>query len=156
MLRFLADRRLYLLIRLAMGGMMLAAGLAKLVQLDIFVMILEVYSGDADLGLSTGQLRSVGLGLGCLEIVTGLGVACGLRGFVHLMGLQMLLFIAVLVYAIASGLDVPCGCFILDDPDKPFHKGLRPALYRDLFFLLPIGYLLWYRKAGAGTVKGTT
>lgn len=59
----------------------------------------------------------------------------------------MLLFVAVISYAIFLGLDIDCGCFGPNDPEAIAFHGLRTALYRDLLLLLVIIYLYFWRFA---------
>jgi len=121
------------------------AGVNKLIQLDIFVMILEVYAGDAPWHTPHAQLRPAAIFLSLLECVTGLGLIFDWRGFLTLVTVEMVFFIGVLLFAIWLGLDVDCGCFVLHDPNEPVHDGLKPALYRDLGLLVSIGYLFYWR-----------
>ena len=137
----------YRLIRWAMALVFLGAGLSKLINLDIFLLILEIYISDSPLYLPASWLRPAALLLAWLEIITGLGLMADWRGFLTLMTGQMLFFIGLLIYGIATGLDTPCGCFVLDDPDEPFHHGLAPALYRDGLMMLAIAYLYWWKRS---------
>ena len=144
----------YKVIRIGMAGVFFLAGLSKFVNLDIFLMILEVYIADANLSLPMSVVKPSAVFLACLEIITGIGLAYDKRGFLTLMSSQMFIFIALLLYGILTGLDTPCGCFVLDDPDNPFHNGLAPALYRDLVMVLAIIYLYWWRAFVGGASKG--
>lgn len=135
----------YRIIRCGLSLVFIVAGLTKLVNLDIFLMILEIYIEDSPLVVPMTFLKPTALFLAFLEIVTGLGLLFDLRGFLTLISGQMVCFIALLLYGILSGLDAPCGCFVLNDPDKPFHTGLSSALYRDFALVVAIIYLYWWR-----------
>ena len=135
----------YRIIRYGLSLVFIAAGLTKLVNLDIFLMILEIYIEESSFVIPMTLLKPAALVLAFFEIVTGLGLFFDLRGFLTLISVQMACFIALLLYGIFTGLDVPCGCFVLNDPDKPFHEGLAPALYRDLVLVAAVIYLYWWR-----------
>ncbi len=59
--------------------------------------------------------------------------------------LLMLLFIAVLSYGIWLGLDIDCGCFSREDPEREAFSNLRLALVRDLLLCIPIIYCLGHK-----------
>ncbi len=133
----------------------LVAGVSKLVNLDIFLLILEIYIGDSAIYIAPIWLTPLAIVLALLEIVTAFGLLFDWRGFLTLMSAQMFFFVALLIYGIAAGLDAPCGCFVLDDPDKPFHHGLAGALYRDFGLIIALAYLYWWRwQMGRKEVEG--
>ncbi|WP_163337680.1 MauE/DoxX family redox-associated membrane protein [Desulfopila sp. IMCC35008] len=57
----------------------------------------------------------------------------------------MLIFIAVLSYGIYLGLDIDCGCFGPEDPEHKAFSGLRSALGRDLFLMIPLLFACRFR-----------
>ena len=139
----------YKTVRILLGLLFLGAGVIKLLQLDIFVMILEVYAGETPYHIPYTVLFSTALFLAFLECITGIGLVFDWRGFLMLVSVELLFFILILLLGIAAGLDVDCGCFVLHDPEKPIHDGLQPALYRDFGLLAVVGYLFWWRKQSA-------
>jgi len=135
----------YRSIRLLMSGVFILAGISKLMHLDIFVMIIEIYVLDSPIPVPTSWLQPAAFSLSVLEIIAGIGLLFDLPMFLSLLAGQLFFFIGILLYGIAIGLDVDCGCFIIDDPDKPIHSGLLPALIRDLLMILAVFYLYWWR-----------
>jgi hypothetical protein len=89
-----------------------------------------------------------------LEVVSGLALAFDLLGSLAVITMQMLLFIAVLVYGISLGIDADCGCFGMYDPETSLYGKLKPALYRDLLILLGITFLYWSRRQGVVFRRG--
>jgi hypothetical protein len=128
-----------------MSGIFILAGVTKLLNLDIFIMIVEIYILDSPIPFPVSWLEPTALFLSTLEVITGIGLIFDIPVFLSLLTGQLLFFIAILVYGVAIGLDVDCGCFIIDDPDKPIHSGLRPAIIRDLLMLAAVCYLYWWR-----------
>ncbi|HBH29766.1 MAG TPA: DoxX family protein [Desulfofustis sp.] len=80
------------------------------------------------------------------EFVTACGLFCIRRWAMILAGLQLLLFIGVLSYGIALGLDVDCGCFDPGDPQGEAIHGLRSALIRDLVLLVVLAIGWWGKR----------
>ena len=149
--KILKAKRTYTIIRVLLGLLFLWAGIIKLLQLDIFIMILEVYAGEVTFHVSPALFTPAALFLAIVECVTGIGLVLDWRGFLALVTLELVLFIVILLLGILWGLDIDCGCFVLHDPDKPIHDGLRPALYRDLGLLAVVLYLFWWRKQAKET-----
>ncbi len=143
----------YRAVRIALALLFLLAGMSKLFQLDIFIMILEVYAAEAPFPVQQELLLPIALFIGVLECITGIGLLFDLRGFLLLTAAQILIFIGVLIFGILLGLDVDCGCFVLHDPDQPIHDGLRPALYRDFLLLAAVGYLFLWRSFSCKSEK---
>ena len=135
----------YRVVRLLISGIFILAGISKLMHLDIFVMIIELYVLDSPVPIPTSWLQPAAFFLSILEIITGIGLLFDLPLFLSLLTGQLFFFIGILTYGIATGLDVDCGCFIIDDPDKPIHSGLRSALIRDFLMILAVLYLYWWR-----------
>ena len=135
----------YRFARLIMSSIFIVAGISKLMHLDIFVMIVEIYVLDSPVPVPTSWLQPAAVFLAVLEVITGIGLLFDLPGFLSLLAGQLFFFIGILLYGIAIGLDVDCGCFIIDDPDKPIHSGLQSALIRDLLMTLTVFYLYWWR-----------
>ena len=135
----------YRLIRIGLGGIFIVAGVTKLMHPDIFVMVIELYVLDSPIPVPVSWLRPTAFFLAILEVVTGTGLLFDLAACLSLITAQLFFFIVILLYGIITGMDVDCGCFIIDDPDKPIHNGLMPALMRDLVMVLAVLYLYWWR-----------
>jgi len=135
---------LYTLIRWLLGSIFLVSGVSKLSDLQQFAHIIEAY------GLISPELVfPAGLGLSLLEVLAGLGLVLDVRYALTTITGQLILFIFILGYGLALGLDVDCGCFGSDDPEGNAFHSLRPALYRDLAMLAGVGFLYFQRyKAG--------
>ncbi|MBC8318857.1 MAG: DoxX family protein [Desulfobulbaceae bacterium] len=135
----------YHVVRILMSGIFILAGISKLVHLDIFVMIIELYILDSPIPIPISWLQPAAFFLAVLEVITGIGLLFDLPVFLSLLAGQLFFFIGILLYGIAIGLDVDCGCFIIDDPDKPIHSGLLSALIRDFLMIIAVFYLYWWR-----------
>ena len=57
------------------------------------------------------------------------------------------MFLLVLAYAIAMGLDVDCGCFGPGDPEGDAVGNLRSAVLRDFGMVGSALFLYWWRAA---------
>jgi hypothetical protein len=79
------------------------------------------------------------------ELFAGIGLFLDIRGSLASITLLLLLFIFILSYGLWIGLDIDCGCFGPEDPkSKAFHS-LSSALVKDLFLILGIIYLYFFR-----------
>ena len=110
-MRFLNDRRFVAILRIAMGGVFLAAAFPKLmdpagfaVSLDNFRLLPEVAE------------RVIALILPPLELAMGLCLVFGVvdGGASLLLFALMLVFDGAIVSALFRGLDISCGCFDTD------------------------------------------
>ncbi|MGL5120306.1 MAG: MauE/DoxX family redox-associated membrane protein [Plesiomonas shigelloides] len=75
------------------------------------------------------------------ELLVGIGVLCRVKMAIASMMVLLVLFMAVLAYGMAIGLDINCGC--LGQADL---SGLPQALGRDAV-LLGMCLLLWFKRA---------
>lgn len=128
-------------IRIGLTAVFLFSGVTKLAEPRSFAVIIEAYGILPEL-----LIMPVALLLPLLEIVAALGLISGRRGSLELMTVLMLIFMAVLAYAIYLGLDVDCGCFGPEDPEAKAFHGLRNALYRDVGLLAGIVFLFIRRR----------
>jgi hypothetical protein len=80
-----------------------------------------------------------------LEVVAGFGLLLDLRGSLAVLGGLVGLFLLVLGYAMALGLDVDCGCFGPEDPEGAAFGSIRPAFVRDLWMAAGVAYLYLWR-----------
>jgi hypothetical protein len=90
--------------------------------------------------LPDSLLLPMAIMLPMLELLAAFLLLRGAASGLWLAAILMLLFVGVLLYGIWLGLDIDCGCFGPDDIESSAFHGLRTALIRDLFFLIPIVY----------------
>ncbi len=132
----------YRALRWTLGGIFIYAGWSKLMDLEIFAVLIEAF------GIVPNRLLiPVAFGLSVLEVIAGILLILDIRGGLELIAGLLIVFMAVLVYGIWMGLDVDCGCFGPEDPEARAFHGLRQSLYRDLVMLAGVGFiycLRWY------------
>lgn len=139
----------YKLIRWGLGAVFIYAGSVKLADPRTFAVLMEAYGI-----LPESWLLPVAVALPALEVVAGVGLVFDIEGSLPAIAGLLLVFMAILGYGIAMGLDVDCGCFGPEDPEAEAFHGLRQALYRDLLMFGGIGYLFaWRRYRGLGCVR---
>lgn len=125
-----------------LSGLFILAGVLKLANQHAFAVQVERYGL-----LPAAWIDPVALLLPLLEVGAGVVALLGLRGGLETLGAMLLVFIGVLAYALWQGLEVPCGCFSLDDEVR--RHGVLLALLRDLAMLAVVVYLL-VRRRGSG------
>ncbi len=116
--------------------MFVSAGLIKLIDLAEFARHLGDFGIVAD-GLVPATAWIVAL----TELIAGIGLLANLRGSLALVMCLLLLFIGVLSYGIALGLDIECGCL-----GPAFSLGLKPQLLFDVALLSWCGLIYWSGK----------
>lgn len=128
-----------LLARLVLGGVLIAAGLPKL--LDVTgsvqnVLAYELFSYDI--------ARLIGTLLPVLEISLGVLLVVGLltRATAAAGGLLMVVFIAGIISAWTRGLAIDCGCFGTGGPVAPEETTYLLDIVRDVVFLALAGWLV--------------
>ena len=132
---------LYRLCRWTLGGIYIYAGGTKLLEPEIFAVLIEAYGI-----IPEGLLMSVAIGLPFLEVIAGFGLLFDIRGSLALITGLLVLFMMVLGYGIWMGLDVDCGCFGPEDPEaKAFHS-LRLSLFRNLVMMAGVIFLYGWRR----------
>ncbi len=132
--------RLYRLCRWTLGFIFIYAGGIKLLEPEIFAVLIEAYGI-----VPEGLLMPVAIGLPLLEVIAGSGLLFDIRGSLALITGLLLLFIVVLGYGIWMGLDVDCGCFGSEDPEAEAFHGLRLSLFRDLAMLAGVIFIYGWR-----------
>jgi uncharacterized membrane protein YphA (DoxX/SURF4 family) len=116
------------ILRWLLGGAFLWAGAVKLTDPKAFARALDAF------GLVPEPLLPpVAVLLPLLELLVGLAVLRRWRGGLPAMAGLLLLFMAVLGYAIGQRLDVDCGCFSLAEQRQ--HTSVQAAFVRDLLML---------------------
>jgi len=132
---------LYRLCRWTLGVIFIYAGGTKLLEPEIFAVLIEAY------GLvPEGLLMPVAIGLPLLEVVAGIGLLFDIRGSLAMLTVLLVLFMVLLGYGIWIGLDVDCGCFGPEDPEGQAFHGLRLSLFRDLLMMAGVFYLYGWRR----------
>ncbi|MDT8440795.1 MAG: MauE/DoxX family redox-associated membrane protein [Desulfuromonadales bacterium] len=122
------------LLRWTLGGLFLWAGAVKLSAPKAFSRSIDGF------GLVPEPLLpAVAIGLPLLEILIGLAVIRRWRFGLPAMAALLMLFIAVLGYAVMENLDVDCGCFSV--AEQRAHTSARTALWRDLLLLAGVALL---------------
>lgn len=132
---------IYKLVRWALGGVFIYAGSIKLMAPRTFATLIGAYGIIPD-----GLLMFVAIILPALEVAAGIGLLFDIKGGLEVITGLMVLFIAILGYAIWLGLDVDCGCFGPGDPEADAFYGLRQSLYRDLVMLAGIVFMYGWRR----------
>lgn len=125
--------------RLALGGVLLAAGLLKVGDLTgstQSVLAYEIF----DYELS----RLIGTFLPIIEIAVGLLLVVGLltRAAAVVGGALMVVFIAGIISAWARGLAIDCGCFGTGGPVDPEDTAYLSEILRDLGLLAAAAWLV--------------
>jgi uncharacterized membrane protein YphA (DoxX/SURF4 family) len=134
----------YRLCRWMLAGIFIYAGSAKLLEPEIFAVLIEAYGI-----VPEGLLMPVAIVLPLLEVIAGIGLLFDIRGSLALITGLLVLFMAVLGYGIWMGLDVDCGCFGPEDPEAEAFHGLRLSLYRDLAMMAGVLFLYVWRRCRA-------
>jgi hypothetical protein len=132
---------LYTLCRWTLGGIYIYAGGTKLLEPEIFAVLIDAYGI-----VPEGLLMSVAIGLPFLEVIAGFGLLFDIRGSLALMTGLLVLFMMVLGYGIWMGLDVDCGCFGPEDPEAGAFHGLRLSLFRDLVMMAGVIFIYGWRR----------
>lgn len=135
-MQFVFSKQVYFLVRLVVAGFFLTAGALKLLDLESFAVTIEAF-GMAPHG--TESLLALLLPL--LEIAAGVGLILDKPWGLHIVAGMLLLFIAVLLYAVHLGLDVDCGCYGPGDPEGEALHSIHSSLVRDLWLAGCVAYL---------------
>lgn len=125
---------------LLLATVFLYGGIPKLFDISSFGKIIEAYGILPEI-----LIYPTALILPITEVITGIGLLFEKRWSYISSAALLLLFIAILTYGIFMGLDIDCGCFSVGDPEHAAFSGLRTALIRDIFFLIPLLFLFWYQ-----------
>jgi uncharacterized membrane protein YphA (DoxX/SURF4 family) len=131
----------YLFCRWVLGGLFFYAGVTKLLEPQVFAILIEAYGI-----VPEALLMPVAIVLPLLEVIAGLGLLVDIRGSLTLITGLLVLFIVILGYAINMGLDVDCGCFGPEDPEARAFHGLRLSLFRDLLMMTGVIFMYVWRR----------
>jgi hypothetical protein len=131
----------YRICRFTLGSIFIYAGGTKLLEPEIFAVLIEAYGI-----VPEGLLMPVAVGLPLLEVIAGIGLLFDIRGSLALISGLLVFFSGVLGYGIWIGLDVDCGCFGPEDPEAEAFHGLRLSLYRDLVMIAGVIFIYGWRR----------
>jgi len=132
---------IYRLLRWCLGTVFIYAGGLKLMDPEVFAVLISAYGIVPD-----GVLMPVAVVLPAIEVLAGIGLLFDLHGSLAAVTGLLVLFIGILGYGIRMGLDVDCGCFGPEDPEARAFHGLRTSLYRDLLMLAAALALYGWRR----------
>ena len=130
----------YHCLRLALACVFIYAGLMKLLDPRAFAHAIAQY----DL-VPEGLLPLVAVGLPALELLAGLGLLLEVRGSLTIIVILLLIFLAVLGYAVWQNLDIDCGCFTVEELEG-IHS-VKTAFWRDLFMIGATLFLSWRQRS---------
>ncbi|WP_243360025.1 MauE/DoxX family redox-associated membrane protein [Fundidesulfovibrio terrae] len=128
------------LVRVSLALAFLAAGAVKLARPGAFAVIVGAFGV-----LPEAAVGPLSVALPCLELVAGVLLLLNRGGGLALTGGLLVLFVAVLLYALKMGLDVDCGCYGPSDPELEAFGSIRRALWRDGAMLAGVAFLCWRR-----------
>lgn len=129
-------------LRWLLSGLFLWAGAIKLFNPKAFARSIDAFGLVPDT-----LLAPVAILLPIAEILVGMAVLRRWRGGLPAMTALLLLFMAVLGFAIGQNLDVDCGCFSL--AEQQVHTSVKTAFVRDVLMLAGITVLgVISRRAG--------
>lgn len=130
----------HLLLRLILAGVLVVAAVPKLLAPAEFAQVIDGY------GLTPAFINPVlAVALPLAELVLAVMLVLNSRGAVIGTTLLLAVFSMVLGYGIFIGLDVDCGCFGPEDPERDAFHGLDLALRRDLLLLVCCCWLYSFR-----------
>jgi len=135
-------RQPYVLARLALGGVFVLASLDKIIHPQAFAEMIYNYQ------LLPGRaINLTAVVLPWLELILGLLLIIGraMPGAVGLANLLLAAFFGALMFNLARGLNVHCGCFSTKPTGDP---ATWWYVIRDTGFLILGGYLLLKTSAG--------
>jgi cation diffusion facilitator family transporter len=131
-----AARPMCILLRLIVGGVFIFAAVPKIIEPAAFADTVSNYQI-----LPEVLVNPVAIYLPWLELVIGFLILFNvwLEGALVVYNLLMLLFVGVLAFNIARGLNISCGCFSQNGTDI-INIG---TIIRDTLILIPSSYLLY-------------
>jgi len=142
----------YKLCRWGLGAVFIYAGSIKLMEPQVFAVLIEAYGV-----LPVSLLIPVAITLPALEVVAGIGLLFDIEGSLSIIAGLLVTFIVILAYGVDMGLDIDCGCFGPEDPEAEAFHGLRGTLYRDLVMLTGVIFVfLWRRYHDIKPIKIST
>ena len=128
-----------LLARLALGGMMLVAGLLKVTKPEVSARAVQAYQL-----LPFDVATYVGYGLPILEVVLGILLVLGLftRAGAAVSGVLLVAFLIGIASAWARGMNIDCGCFGEGGTIDPSQTRYLEEILRDVGLVLCAAWLV--------------
>jgi len=134
-------------VRIALGLVFVWAGAVKLVDPRAFARVLSGYQM-----IPESLLAPIAIGLPLVEFLVGTGLVFNVRGSLSVVFGLLVMFLAVLGFAMYNNLDVDCGCFSPEEIDV--HNSLRTAFFRDVGLMAGAVYLFFWRRSRARAAGG--
>ena len=138
--RFFLNTYLYLCVRLVLGIIFVWASTDKVIHPAAFAKAVYNYQI-----LPDALINITAIILPWLELILGIMLILGLwcSGTILLANLLLITFVSALVFNLARGLDIDCGCFSTSQ-GPPSNSSMRWYVFRDgTFFLLGL-YLFFH------------
>ena len=125
--------------RFVLGGVLLVAGAAKVVDPQASVAAVRAYEL-----LPDGLVTAVGWGLPFVEVVLGVLLLAGIavRPAALATAVLLVVFIAAVTSAAVRGLSIDCGCFGGGGPVPPGQTAYAAEVARDLALLAAAAWLV--------------
>ncbi|MDF1537152.1 MAG: DoxX family membrane protein [bacterium] len=111
--RFLLSPVVYHAVRLFMGGLFIYSGVPKLADIAGFGASVAAYGI-----LPAFFIPCAAVGLPAMEVAAGLGTLLNRRWAILGLLAMMILFLGVVGYGVATGLEIDCGCFSTETGKK--------------------------------------
>ena len=136
---------LYHFLRLGLACIFIYAGFIKLLDPRAFAHTIAQYDLIPD-----GLLPLVAVGLPALELLAGVGLSFEVRGSLAIITILLLIFLAILGYAVWHNLDIDCGCFTADE--LYVQHRVKIVFRRDLIMMGATLFLYWRWRSRAPVV----
>lgn len=126
--------------RLLLGGILIYASIEKILAPGLFAKAVYAYQILPDV-----LINLTALVLPWLELALGILLVAGiwLPGAAFLSSLLLLTFSGILIFNMARGLNISCGCFSTEPSTDPISWW---TVMRDTSFLVPAFYLLFANR----------
>ena len=120
---------LYDSLRLILAGVFIFASIDKILQPQAFAQAVFDYQVLPDF-----LINLVALILPWLELLVGASLLMNrwMPGAASIVAILMSIFVGLIFFNLARGLDISCGCFLTDFDENPMSK---LTLFRDILFL---------------------
>ncbi len=135
-----SSKKIYTIARVILGLIFAGSGLIKISDLMYFSKVIEAFAI-----LPEAYSYPLAVMISAAELFFGIGIIVDIRGSLGAVSLMLLMFLAVLCWAIYMGYDIDCGCFGPEDPESDVFPGLKGSLFRDICFILQALYLYLWR-----------
>ncbi len=130
----------YLIIKIITSLIFLWSGINKLHDPEAFAVTIGAFGIAPEI-----LIQPVVYLLPVLEIILSFLLFFEVKGSLSSVTFLIILFIILLGYGLHIGLDIDCGCFGPEDPEKRAFSGLKAALYRDIVNLGGLFFMFFHR-----------